>query len=247
MKTAIRSVTPQPGRSNGAFASGRPLFAEGENGFDPKEGGSITTHYNKHDEPWAVEIKDNDGYELTRIIRDYDTEGRLTSEKEIIEDRGRGFAEKGLALLPEQERTPEALQRVREQVRANEKVFADNRLQTYKYDDQNRVIKMSTETTIGVEEIEASYNEQGDVSEEKTTYSKDASSRPAGVAFHVDERGQLVPEKPESEWPEQPPLPEPSTTRYAYQYDSLGNWTERTTFFPWASEPVVQHRVFHYY
>jgi len=205
MKTGIRSVTPQPDRTNVGPAG--PFFAEREDRFDPAEGGSITTHYNKHDEPWAVEIKDNDGYELTRIIRDYDTEGRLTSEKEIIEDLGRGFAEKGLALLPEQERTPEALKQVREQVRANEKVFGDNRLQTYKYDDQNRVVKMSTETTIGVEEIEASYNEQGDVSEEKKTYSKDASSRPAGVPFHVDERGQLVPEKPESEWPEQPPLP----------------------------------------
>jgi len=240
-------VTPQPDRSDGAYRSGGPLFAYWENGFGPAEGGSITTRYTKHDEPWAVEIKDNEGYVLTRIFRDYDTEGRLTSEKLIEEDPGRGFAEKMLANRPDQEKTPEALQQVREQLRATSKVFGGNRLQTYKYDDQNRVIKMSTETTMGVEEIEASYNEQGDVSEEKTTYSKDASSRPAGVPFHVDERGQLVPLIPESEWPEQPPLPEPSTTRYAYQYDTLGNWIEKKTLSPWASEPVVEHRVFHYY
>ena len=246
LKTAIRSVTPQQDRRNVAFGSADALFTSVEDGLNLTEGGTITTLYNNHDQPLVVEIKDNEGYVLARIIRDYDAEDRLTSEKLISEDPGSGFAKEILANAPDQERTPEALQQLREQLRATWKVFGQSTLRTYKYDSQNRVIKTLTESTFGLQEIETNYNEQGDVSEQKTTYSKRAGSLPVGVPFHVDERGQLVSEKPESEWPEQPPLPEPTTTRYAYQYDTFGNWTENK-MFSGAREPIVQHRVLLYY
>lgn len=109
-------------------------------------------------------------------------------------------------------------------------------------------MKTSIESGFLLQEIETSYNEQGDVSEEKTTYSEGASSLPVGVPFHLDEQGRLVSEKPKSEWPEQPPFPEPTTIRYEYQYDTLGNWTEKKTFFPAGERsPFIQRRVLEYY
>ena len=244
LKTAVRSVTPQPDR-NVAFASADALFASVEDGFNLTEGGTITTRYNNHDQALVVEVKDNEGYVLTRIIRNYDTEDRLTLEKLISEDPGSGFVKEMLAQVPDQERTPEALQQIREQLRAAWKV--QSTLKTYKYDGQNRVMTSIETKSFCVQESETSYNEQGDVSEEKTTYSKTASSLPVGVPFHFDERGQLVSEEPESEWPEHP-LPEPTTIRYMYKYDTLGNWTEKETFFPGATRtPFIQHRVLIYY
>jgi YD repeat-containing protein len=249
IKTGVRSVRPQPDRKNVAFGSADVLFSSVEAGFNLSEGGSITTSYNKNDQPWAVEIKDHEGCVLTHILRDYDGEDRLTSEKLISEDPGSGFAKEIWAKLPDQEKTPEGLQQLREQLRATAKVFGQSTLRTYKYDGQNRVIKTSIETSaFGVQEIGTSYNEQGDVKEERTTYSKRASSLPVGVPFHLDESGQLVTEKPESEWPEQPPAPEPTIIRYEYQYDTLGNWTEKKTFFPGDKRtPFIQHRVLEYY
>lgn len=248
LKTGVRSVMPQPDRQNVAFGSADVLFSSAEAGFNLTEGGNITTSYNKDDQPWAVEIKDNEGYVLTRILRDYDSEGHLTSEKLVSEDPGGGFAKEIWAKLPDEQKSPELLKQIREQLRATSKVFGQSTLRTYKYNSQNRVMKTSIESGFLLQEIETSYNEQGDVSEEKTTYSEGASSLPVGVPFHLDEQGRLVSEKPKSEWPEQPPFPEPTTIRYEYQYDTLGNWTEKKTFFPAGERsPFIQRRVLEYY
>lgn len=250
LKTTVRSVTPRERQEEGQVAlSEEVLFSAAESGFDLTDGGTVTTSYNKSDQPQSVEIKDNEGTVLTRIAREYDSEGRLISEKLIREDPGTGFAKRLWAQVPEEERTPEMLQDIRKHLRAAMGMFGESASRTYTYDSQSRVIKTSFErSTFGVQERTTSYNQQGDVKEEKTTYSKSASSFPAGVEFHFDEGGQLVSDTPESEWPEQPPLPEPTTIRYEYQYDPLGNWTEKKQVLTGATQPPwIQHRVVEYY
>jgi len=246
LKTSVRAVAPQPDRGNVAIAEGA-IFDYAEDGFRLTEGGIIATHYNERDQPWEVEVRDTEGFVLYRIARSYDKAGRLAAEQLINEDPGARFAKQMLAKLPEGYRTDEGLKQIREQLRDTWKVFA-NAVKSYEYDTRNRLIKASIRKGIGMlEETTNTYNDQGDIIEENRTYSETADSLPAGVAFHRDENGNLIPDKPESEWPEQFPLPGPSTTRYAYQYDTLGNWTEKKTFFPGAGEPVVEHRTLTYY
>jgi len=48
------------------------------------------------------------------------------------------------------------------------------------------------------------------------------------VAFSVDENGTLIPDKRATEPTELPEWLREQEIRYAYQYDSYGNWTQQT-------------------
>jgi len=101
---------------------------------------------------------------------------------------------------------------------------------SYTYDSQGRI----TEAVLNYGAFPGNvsrmyaYNDHGDVAEERTTFTKSSSGFPVGVTFQADENGNLIPDKPPAEWPPQPDLPAPSEVHYAYQYDSYGNWTDRT-------------------
>jgi len=99
---------------------------------------------------------------------------------------------------------------------------------SYTYDAQNRIrerhlriLFFETVTTIA-------YNDHGDIVEERTTSIRD-STGPGRGPFSIDDNGNLIPTQEASEAPAPPePLPATSEVRYTYQYDSYGNWTERT-------------------
>ena len=80
---------------------------------------------------------------------------------------------------------------------------------SYTYDSQGRI----TEAVLNYGAFSSNvsrmytYNDHGDVAEERTTFTKSSSGLPAGVTFHSDENGNLLPDKPPSEWPPQPDLP----------------------------------------
>jgi hypothetical protein len=99
---------------------------------------------------------------------------------------------------------------------------------------------LSQDTTIA-------YNDQGDIIEQRETSARGSSSLPVGVPFHQDEAGNLVPDKPQSEWPAQPDLlPRSTLIRYIYKYDSQGNWTEQTVIL--GDGPTsTSHRKLTYY
>ena len=248
LKTSIRNVAPQPDRENTGIAEGA-VFADAEDGDYLTEGGIITTRYNERNQPWEVETRDTEGYVVSHLVRGYDGEGRLSIEKLMIEDPGASLAKKMISELPEEYRTEEGLRQLRNELRDTWKqMMGGASAKTYEYDDQNRVTRVLTEFQYRKEESTTKYNDRGDVVEETKTYTKGAISIPVGVVFHRDESGRLVPEKPESEWPEQPSdLFQPMTIRYSYEYDRVGNWTKKKTFYPGASEPVVQRRVLTYF
>ena len=87
--------------------------------------------------------------------------------------------------------------------------------QTYKYDDQDRLIEQTNAMGLfGYERTVSAHNEHGDLSKQQT-YSTHQD-------LPVDEEGNIptptpAPEKLESE------------TEFSYQYDNRGNWTRKKT------------------
>jgi len=98
---------------------------------------------------------------------------------------------------------------------------------SYTYDSQGRCAEIILHRgALGEISRTYSYNDHGDVVGELTTFTR--SQLPFGVPLRLDDTGNLVPEKPQSEWPPQPKLPRLQVVHHTYQYDSYGNWTEHT-------------------
>jgi YD repeat-containing protein len=87
---------------------------------------------------------------------------------------------------------------------------------TFTYDDQGRVTHTRERNILEDKTTSILYNERGDKIRERTTF-KNNSVVPIGVPSSASpersERSRLHPD---------------SDIRYDYQYDSYGNWTERT-------------------
>jgi hypothetical protein len=189
---------------------------------------SIKTIYNDRDHPTEMQAYDADGRLISRLVRTYDANGRITDVKTIIEDPTSIFPRTERAQMLAESDPPS------EEMRAQmKKVFSallGELGKSYTYDSQGRITEavLREGLLIGKVTRTYTYNDHGDTVEEQTTFTKSCSSLPVGVTFHPDENGNLVPDKAPSEWSPQPDLPEPSTVHYTYQYDSYGNCTEKT-------------------
>ena len=231
-KTEIRSLAQKPDERQGAVAMGMDLvFADidGSLRFDfPGGASTIKTIYNERDQPTEVQAYGADGRLLNRLVRTYDATGRITDVRTIIEDPTSMFpAEARAQMLAESGLPPDE---VRAELKKVLSAFIGDSGKSYTYDSQGRIKEAIVREGVlqGKVNRTYTYNDNGEIAEERTTFSKDPSSLPLGVSFHPDEYGHLVPDKPPSEWPPQPDLPKPSAVHYEYQYDRYGNWTERT-------------------
>jgi hypothetical protein len=166
-------------------------------------GGSAVTSYDESDRPIEVQVANTQVDTVSRAIRAYDAEGRVAEDKQILEDP--------LAILPVSTRAKIAessgsdLEQVRKQIRAlmgDHQGFSSVR---FIYDAQGRVEKRLRQIFNREDEIEITYNEQGDEASTKTR-----TIRTWGT-------------------PEQTTPTSDSDVRYSYQYDAHGNWTERIT------------------
>jgi hypothetical protein len=119
---------------------------------------------------------------------------------------------------------------------------------SYTYNSQGRITEavLSYGVFPGNVSRTYTYNDHGDVAVERTTFAKSSSGLPTGVTFHSDDNGNLIPDKPPSEWPPQPDLPEPSEVHYTYQYDSYGNWTDKTVTYGEESTFKTQRELTYY-
>src|SRR5712664_1664511 len=97
---------------------------------------------------------------------------------------------------------------------------------SYIYDEQGRTSKIHDRNFVFDKITIIIYNDLGDKAEERTTFTENGVI-PTGVPHSIDENGALVPSQPAVE-PQASPMPEQSEVHYAYQYDSHGNWTQRT-------------------
>ena len=162
---------------------------------------------------------------MSRVVRTYGTNGQPSAEKAVWESPAHLFLDQ----FSGEERAqldPAQMQVLNKGL--NTLIGGSGGETSYAYDAQDRVRERRERSMLFEMVTTVAYKDSGDVAEERTTYSR-SSSVPVGVVFSVDENGNLVPNKPTSDWPPQPDLPKPSAVHYRYQYDSYGNWTEKAT------------------
>jgi hypothetical protein len=199
--TSIQTFDPKTIEEtrNAAF-SGVSAWEASAMGFGVPMGGIVTTKYDKSDNPVELQIHTPDGQRITRMVRSYDTEGRLKEERTL---------EKNLSFLmleripPEQRAQlgPDGIQALSEHLN---KLGKNPDIATYEYDSQGRVKKKFERNMIFEHTTTIFYNEHGDKARERQTFT-DNTAGPEHL----------------------PHVPEDSDIRYTYQYDNFGNWTEK--------------------
>jgi len=247
-KTETQIIPPRPGDLHTAVGLGAVAGSMAmESGYGLFDGGTVTKRYDDHDLPIESQILDSEGNLVTRIVRGYDSKGRLTAERMIPENWEIGLAKQMLAKAPEEFRTEEGLKQVTDKLRATLKAFGRDTETSYTYDAQGRMIGTHMQSNLWSQDTTMAYNDQGDIMEQRDTSARGSSALPFGVPFHQDEAGNMVPDKPQSEWPTQPDLlPRSTLIRYTYEYDSQGNWTEQTRILPDGSTSTTLRNLTYY-
>ena len=164
-----------------------------------------------------------DGQIVTHMVRKYDSDGRLLEEKTLEQNRCLLF----LDGMPAEQRAllgPEQIQAFAEQLNALEPKNAGAK---YTFDSEGRLTKMQ-ERNFAFEHTKTRvYNEHGDKVEEREEFRENpatsTSNRLEGLR-----------------------LPEGSVRRYAYKYDSHGNWIKRITTWGDGSSSSTTRRTLTY-
>jgi antitoxin component YwqK of YwqJK toxin-antitoxin module len=221
-KTEVKTFAPEVfERNKGMAVAGSMWDAAQAFGVGAPEGGSITTLFDERDLPIELQILDSKERVVKSFIRTYDENGRIREENQIQENPALTFpGELSDNLNDKQLETLKSLFRGK-----------NGTGKSFVYDSQGRVAEVR-DRNWGLDELTTtSYNEHGDISEErKTATSNLAFPR---EAFTIDEDGTVIPDR--SEGVSEPPPDLERTTRtiyeYRYEYDQNGNWTERTVVF----------------
>ena len=169
-------------------------------GYGVPLGGTVTLTYDLHDNPTELQIYTADGQRLTRMVRTYDPQGRLTEERTL---------EKNLAFFELRELPPEHLAQLSAEQIQEWSEDLNNRFKcpegaTYTYDSNGRITKKCERRMPLEHTTTILYNEHGDKAEEHHTF-KD----------NVVGEGHFT------------RVPSDIDVRYAYQYDSYDNWVEK--------------------
>jgi YD repeat-containing protein len=162
-------------------------------------GGTATTKYDENDRPNEVEVRNAQGELASRAVRVYDQQGEVKEEKQILDDPIKIFPAEVRARIASEPDQADALRAQLIQAMGGNEGFSSI---GYTYDAQGRVTEQTQQFFNLVERVETSYNEQGDVAQEK----------------------RLSAQAGEQEQPPQSP-----ETRFTYHYDQHGNWTEKIT------------------
>jgi YD repeat-containing protein len=247
-KTETQTIPARPGELQAPRAVGLgAVFGSTEGGYELNDGGTVTKRYDDHDVPIESQVRDSEGNLVTRIIRSYDSKGRLTAERTIPENWEIGFAKQMLAKAPEEYRTEEGLKQITEHLKPMMKAFIGNNETSYTYDAQNRITGRHMQSSLWTQDTTTEYNDQGDIIEQRETSTRESPALPFGVSFHQGESGNLVHDKPQSEWPAQPePQLSSFRVRYTYEYDSQGNWTEQTRILSDGSTSTTRRNLTYY-
>jgi YD repeat-containing protein len=197
----------------------------------PPDGGLIRTSFNDRGQAIESQVYDLDGELTRRLTETYDAAGRAI-EFSVIDM-------KSVFLWPEGHNLLKANPAAYEDV----KYGLAERL-SYSYDDEGRVVEKRDyqgwyqKTTV----TKITYNDHGDEAQTiETTYDGDLNQPQT-----ADGTG-LSREEPDS----RPAAPEPNVVRLNYQYDSFGNWIERTVNSLHSADEIristVTHRTITYY
>jgi YD repeat-containing protein len=234
-KTTIRSFNESRARWRYGVS---PWDAVVKGSIGVPVGGKVATICDDKDQPTEAQIHNREGRILSRVVRSYDAHGRIIEEKQIQENP--------VWLLADRFSAEE-----RAQLSIAMKSLLNGRNGTgisyaYAYDAQGRVTEMRQRNFAADKVTTTSYNEHGDKSLERETITGN-SAVPA--SYSVDENGTLIPDKRTTEPTESPDWPpREQEVRYAYQYDSYGNWTQQTVNRSYSpEEPYFLYRKLTYY
>jgi YD repeat-containing protein len=210
-KRATENFPPRLAERNAAVGA---ITWEGSDlQFPPPPGGTITTIYDQQNRPVEGQVRDASGDLTMRIVRTYDNQGKINSDKLIPEET--------------QTRVPEQLASQLNDVQKKAMAgFIASAFYTgesgYKYDSQGRVIeKHRIGGVVGETFTTIAYNDHGDIKDELTVEARAANP---GGKFEINDAGELSPIST-SEVPEE----RRTETHYKYEYDAQDNWTKRTT------------------
>lgn len=212
-KIRIQHFDPkvQESRHLVASAGGSP-FSNVEVGAGMPSGSSVTTIYNDRDQPTEARIYDEEGQLALRIIGSYDANGRVTEEKQIVENPELMIpAEIRAQILADPGASAAELQNDLASLLGGPKGLY-SRSSHYQYDTQGRITTIQHQTSSLEQTTRTTYNDHGDKAEEHTT-----SSGHIGNASVTEEEGNISRSEPASQ----------SDVRYEYLYDSFGNWIEQ--------------------
>jgi hypothetical protein len=189
-----------------------------EEGGSLSAGGSVTTRYNDDDQPIESLIHDAQGELLTQIVYNY-ANGLLVNKTLVI-------VRENLEATRQLQKgfSEEELRAILARRKALLGELVGLRMErSYIYDD-DRVIRRRTQMGNFRQDESKTYNEQGDANWTVTIQS--GSLEPGEPILRVKR----------------------SEFRYLYQYDSHGNWTERTTInTDRPDNPNTQRRTLAYY
>jgi YD repeat-containing protein len=247
-KSETQTIPPRPGEMQGTAVGLGAVAGAMEGGYGLYDGGTVAKRYNDHDLPVESQILDSEGNLVTRIVRSYDSKGRLKAERMIPENWEIGFAKQVLAKAPEEYRTEETLKQITDQLKPMLKALTGKTETSYTYDAQGRTIGTHMQSSLWSQDTTTEYNDQGDIIEQRQTSTQSARGEPDfRVSFHQDEAGNIVHDKPQSEWPAQPePQLSSFRVRYTYEYDSQGNWTEQTRILSDGSTSTTRRNLTYY-
>lgn len=235
-KTTTQSFDPKTLQSNQNTLFGGSPWDAALAGFGVSGGASATTIYDGNDQPTELQILDAEGRIVTRFVRTYDANGRITEENQTLEN-------------------PALMMTAGQRADFNDKQFeATNKAlksmlsgrngtgKSYTYDPQGRVIEVRDRNFAADTVTTTSYNEHGDKSEERTTRTGTLQDF---TAFSIDENGTFTPERASAV----PGPPKTEVTEYRYEYDRYGNWTEQTVIHRSESyeSSNARNRTFTYY
>jgi YD repeat-containing protein len=167
-------------------------------------GGSATTIYDEDDRPTEVQVRDANGQLVNRAMCVYDTQGRVSEEKQIWDSPETMFPADGLDKILEASGASrdELIGHLTKLVGGQGGPFSI----AYSYDALGRVTQTRRQIFNQEQVIETSYNEHGDKASE-ITRSWEMGSGGEGAQGSV-----LTPY---------------SEVHYTYRYDGYGNWTEK--------------------
>ena len=198
-KAKIEISRPADYQPNLAFA-GSP-FEVADRAPNIFGGGTATTFYDEQDRATEVQVHNAEGELISRVVRTYDADGRVAEEHQILdkpeflipaEHRAKMIEESGVS-------AHEVMQELRAQLTKLMSGQPGSHSVTYGYDTQGHPIHTRRRFFNYEDQIETTYNDQGDVASqiERSTRSPDSSTF--------------------------------SETRHSYIYDQHGNWTEKAT------------------
>jgi len=217
-KSKIEVSTPEDYRN---VAFGGSPFEAADRAPNLPGGGSATTLYDDHDRATEIQVRDASGELVSRALRTYDGQGRITEEKQVLEDPTAMFPSEARAKWVE-ESGLSAGQLRQEMLAQFTKFMAGRSLYSisHNYDTHGRVNHSTRRIFNREEEIETTYNEHGDIESEITRLTRSE-------------------EEPDSITPAPGPRSY-SEMRNSYQYDQRGNWIEQESSYRSSPDGVFQ-------